>query len=57
MRCSNPECESHTGTTPMFICRNLLCDADKDLLEDIKKIEADYFECAHCGYKAEEIIN
>lgn len=57
MRCSNPECESHTGTTPVFICRNILCDADRDLVEDIKKIEAHYFECAHCGYKAEEIIN
>ena len=59
LRCSNTECESHEGTTPVFACR-ILYDADRDPIEEVKQIEAVYFECTHCGSSAEDetkIIN
>lgn len=50
IKCNNIDCESHK-TNALFII-NASVDEDRDVAENLKKIEPVYFECAYCGSEA-----
>ena len=51
--CSNPQCESHKDDSPMFNI-NVTVDGDRDLTENLNKVESEYFVCAYCYNQATE---
>ena len=53
IRCSNPNCESHMEEQYAF-CVNVIFDGDRAPVEKPKEIPAEYFECVHCGSRAED---
>jgi len=52
IKCSNPECDGKDS--PSFNV-TIVVDEDKEVAENIKKIDAEYFECCHCGSDAEDV--
>ena len=53
LRCKDPECESHEDGQQMFNA-NAVFDGDRDLAENMRKVEARYFTCCFCGSEAED---
>ena len=51
--CSNTECESHKDDSPMFTI-NVTVDGDRDLAENLNKVEPEYFVCVYCQSEATE---
>ena len=55
--CSNPECDSNMHDMPpdhpMFSI-NVTVDGDRDLAENLNKIEPEYFVCVYCQSEAAE---
>ena len=54
LKCKNPECESHENDQYQFNA-NVVFDRDRALAENIRKVEAHYFECCFCGEEAEDV--
>jgi hypothetical protein len=53
LRCTNEECDSRNGeANPLF---NITTTVDEhgELTERLDKVPPEYFECNHCGAKAE----
>jgi hypothetical protein len=53
LRCSNPECESYENDQHLFHI-DVDVDADRDLVENLKKLDAVDFECSFCHAPAED---
>ena len=51
--CSNPQCESHKDDSHMFNI-NVTVDGDRDLAENLNKVEPEYFVCVYCQSEAAE---
>ena len=51
--CSNPDCESHKEDYHAFTI-NVTVDEDRDLAENLNKVEAEYFVCDYCQSEAAE---
>ena len=52
LRCSE-QCEE-SQEQPMFNVKGVAVNEERDLVEDLRKVGADGFSCAHCGAVAEE---
>jgi len=48
LRCSNDECESNAEGGQQLFSINCTVDIDRDLAENLKKIQPQYFECCFC---------
>lgn len=53
LRCSNPECESHTNNQHLFNIKSLAVDEDRQPAEELVGIDAENFNCAFCGAEAQ----
>ena len=51
LKCSNTECESHESNALFSI--NVSVDEDRDLAENLNKIDAAEFVCEYCGSAGE----
>jgi hypothetical protein len=49
LRCKNEECESHKDDQHLFAVDGVEVDEDGDLVENLKKLDADAFRCSFCG--------
>ena len=55
LECSNTECESHESNALFNI--SVTVGEDRDISENLNKVEPEYFSCAHCGSEATEGTN
>tara|TARA_R100001594_G_scaffold128751_1_gene167144 strand:- start:492 stop:662 length:171 start_codon:yes stop_codon:yes gene_type:complete len=53
LRCSNPKCESRHEETPMFSL-NVIVGEDREVSENLSKVEYRFFTCVYCNDIAEE---
>lgn len=53
LRCTNKECDSYKNDQHLFTVNGVSVDEDGELAEDLRKLEADEFTCAHCGSDVE----
>jgi hypothetical protein len=51
--CSDPQCESHDKLTDPLFTINVTVGSDRELAENLNKVEAKYFTCAYCHAEAE----
>lgn len=54
LRCSNEDCESNKEGGQKLFSINCTVDEERDLAENLNKVEAEYFECCFCCSKAVE---
>ena len=52
--CSNPQCESRKKDAPPMFRINVTVDGDRDLTENLNKVESEYFVCVYCYNQATE---
>ena len=53
LRCKDPECDSHEDGQHTFTA-NAVFYGDRDLAENMRKVEARDFKCCACGGEAED---
>ena len=54
LRCMNLRCESHTNGEHMFQITASVSD-ERELTENLQKLDADDFKCSFCGDTATEV--